>query len=147
MANAKAVQISGNTVTFLMDLRKDAPVIRKLHPTENLVWRISVTVDVTGVNRESMLTNNFSGSSMRVKLQAKLRKKTDTELDKLVEVGYKTTWSEIGAAEVLSTGDLMARLSKDQFIEIMTEEYDLSVEAAEKMYNIKHGIPVTAPEN
>lgn len=136
MASTKAVTIVSNVVSFLMDLRKDL---------EDKPFKIQVTVDITGVNRESMLTNNFAGSSMRVKLQAKLRKKTDAELEQLVTNGYNTTWAEIGAAEVLSTGDLMARLSKDQFIEIMCDEYDLDMETAEKMYNIKHGIPVSPP--
>jgi len=145
MAIDKKVYINGNIVTFNMEVTKDKSGV-VTSPTHI----IPVTVDVTGVTREQMLSNNFSGSSMRVKIQnTHLRPLPEAKLRELAKTGYKTTWSKIdsGAPEMAPVDRLML-LSKDDFIETMGKDLGIPREQAERIYCNKHGLEyVPAPKN
>jgi len=129
------MEINGNIVTFEMSLKKDQ--------LKGIEYKINVTVDVADVSRETMLENCFSGASMRVRLQTKLRKRSNRELAQLAISGYKTTWSSISAREgstPANPADLLMKLSRSEFVDFMDDQYGIEEHVAIKMYNKKHGI-------
>ena len=133
MANSKAVSVIGNSCDFLMEVTKNKTAGTPEH-------KIVVTVDVTGVSRETMLSNNFSGSSMRVKLQSIMRRKTEVELSGYEKDGYRTTWTEIDAGTVQTLKDRLMAMNVDQFVEFCEEQFEMEYEDAIKLFNRKHGI-------
>ena len=135
MASDKKVYVKGNSVEFQMDVTKDKT---KGTPTHF----IKVTCDVTGVTRDTMLQNNFSGSSMRVKLQnSYMRKQPESTLARYASEGYKTTWKDIDDGYASNPIDLLMMVSRDDFIESMSK-LGIEREQAIRIYNHKHGFPV-----
>ena len=109
----------------------------------NFEVKIDVEIDFAGATKAQMLQCCASGQSARVQLQGQLRKKSTTNLTEMASKGHKVKFTDILAGPPpASAGDLLLALSKEDFIELMCEDYDLSADRAEKMYNIKHGISV-----
>ena len=133
MAINKKVIVSDNVVTFTMGVKKDS--FAKVQHV------IKVTVNVEGVSRETMLQNNFAGSSMRVKLQnGFMRKQTEGTLAAMAINGYKTTWKDIDSGFDMDPIDALMLLDKPTFIGKMVKDLGLSEGQAEEIYNRKHGI-------
>jgi len=107
---------------------------------------IAVEMDYTGAKRGDIITQCSGGQSIRVKLQDQLRSLPTSTLNRYAAEGYKCKFNDIyDGKQILQPKDIILSLSKDDFIDLMCEEYDLSYERAETMYNVKHGIKVEAP--
>ena len=136
MAIDKKVHVNGDSVTFTMGVKKDS--------FAKVQHEIKVTCDVTGINRTTLLQNNFSGSSMRVKLQnGHMRKQTEQTLERYGREGYKTSWKAIDDGFTASPVDLLMALNRDDFIETMAK-MGIEREQAIRIYNHKHDLPVTS---
>ena len=139
MAINKKVYINGNIVTFTMGVKKDS--FAKVQHV------IKVTVNVEGVSRETMLQNNFAGSSMRVKLQnGFMRKQTEGTLAAMATNGYRTTWKDIDSGFDMDPIDALMLLDKPTFIGKMVKDLGLSEEKAIEIFNRKHNIVETEDE-
>ena len=131
----KVVTVDGDTCSFNMVVKRDS------FATEH---DIKVTVDVTGITRDAMLANNFSGSSMRVKAQSKARKFSDKMLNTLAESGWKLKWAEIAEKYVPTIQDAIMELTWEQFFELMSEQFGMTDrEQVRRMYCKKHDIEYT----
>jgi len=133
MKRDKKVYVTGDVVKFGMEVTRD----KTGGTPEHFIY---IKVDIAGVSRETTLTNNFSGSSMRVKLQAIMRRKTEMELSGYEKDGYKTTWGEIDAGQVQTMKDRLMAMSVDEFTEFCEEQFEMDYEDAIKLFNRKHGI-------
>jgi len=133
MTRDKKVYVTDNTIRFGMEVTRD----KTKGTPEHFIY---VEVDITGVSRETTLSNNFSGSSMRVKLQSIMRRKTEVELSGYEKDGYKTNWAEIDAGTVQTLKDRLMAMNVDQFVEFCEKEFEMEYEDAIKLFNRKHGI-------
>lgn len=126
-----AIAINGNTVTFEMKLKKDS-----LKAPEH---KIKVEVDITGVSREILIKVCFSGSSARVRLQSKLRKKSESELARLAANGYKTTLKAIMEKDAQQDyTDALHALSREEFIKTIMRDFGCDKATAATLYEKKH---------
>jgi hypothetical protein len=102
----------------------------RLHQRTRLHARCEI--DVTGVTIEEFAAVAFSGMTTRVKLQAQLRKLSETELTALAANGYKTTWKELYSRQVASISlekaiDLM---TPSKFFDLLTGTFGLEIDLA-----------------
>lgn len=126
------VVIDGTIVLFTMGIKRDS-----FAPEHS----ISVSVDTDGVELDQVFAVTFSGSSARVRIQTRLRKLSEQELTRLESTGYECKWADIFEKVETSPADALAKLTREQFVDLIVEEYGLPTEQAEEMYNNKHGLP------
>ena len=124
----KLVTVNDNLVSFTMGLKRDS-----LTAPEHT---IRVEIDVTNVSREALLKMLFSGQSARVKLQTRLRKKTDEALYRLEKSVYKITWKKLFEED--SYADIMMTLSREDFVRRVMLDYKCDETLANNLYNSKH---------
>ena len=126
-----AIEIKGNTVTFTMKIKKDS-----LKAPEHT---IDVEVDIAGIKLETFIKVCFSGSSARVRLQSKLRKKSEGELAKLAANGLKITLKSIMEKDAAQEyADAMMALTREQFVERVVKDFGATPQQANEMYDRKH---------
>jgi len=130
---SKKLEIIGKKAVFTMSLKGgDLP--------SNYEVEINVTMDFTGATEAQMIKCCASGQSARVALQGQLRKKTISDLDKLVENGLNVSFTDVIDGEVVSPIDRLLALTREQFVEIISRDMGLSEEECIAIYNRKHGI-------
>lgn len=125
------VVIDGTIVLFTMGIKRDS-----FAPEHS----ISVSVDTAGAELDQVFAVTFSGSSARVRIQTRLRKLSENELTELESTGYECKWNDIFERVETSQADLLAKLTREQFVTLIVGEYGVSEEVATGMYNKKHGI-------
>ena len=126
-----AIEITGNIVSFDMKIKKDS-----LKAPEH---KISVQADITNVSRETLIKVCFSGSSARVRLQSKLRKKSESELARMAINGYKTTLKAIMEKDAQQDyTDALHALSREEFIRTIMRDFRCDEAMAAKLYEKKH---------
>ena len=130
MAKDKKALIEGKMATFGMDIRREqnAPV-----------HHIKCTIDFENVEPGEMARILFSGSSARVRIQSRLRSKTERELKGLEETGFRAHWNDALANATPSPQDTLAKLTFRQFFETL-KDYGVSKKHAVEMYANKHGL-------
>lgn len=130
---AKKLDIIGNKAIFDMTLKGgDLP--------DGFEAEISVEMDFSGASNEQLYKCCASGQSARVALQGQLRKKPVLTLGKYHKEGLKVKFTDIIANDIVRPMDRLLALSKESFTEVMVEELGMDENAAEALYNKKHGI-------
>lgn len=136
---AKKMTIVGKKAIFEMSIKG-----AKL--PDNFEAFIQVEMDFEGAKFEDMLKCCASGQSARVALQSQLRAKSVEELNGLAKNGLKVSFSDIIKGNVTRPIDRIMALSHDDFIEMMVTDLGMTDEAAEKLYERKHGLVSTETE-
>ena len=131
MASKYAVEVYGDTVQFLMRIKRDS------FANEH---EILVKVDITGVAHDSIVKYAFSGATLRVKLQSQLRNKTEAQLIEYAKKGYNTTYADIDGGSTVTLGDRLMKLTKDQFIAFMFENFGMPEAEAIIVFRRKHNL-------
>ena len=102
--------------------------------------KIDARMDFTGVSVDAMARCCASGQSARVRLQAQLRKKSTTELQKLELTGLDVHFNEIASVGVESPMDTLMKMTRDEFVEHVMDAFDIDVDECHEIYNRKHGL-------
>jgi len=109
-------------------------------------FNITVEFDFTGLSLKQCHALLIDSSSPRVKLATRLRSMGVEKLKGLEANGYKCLVSDLGIraiGQTQSAGDILMKMDKPTFISWMVENIPgVDAEAAEKVYNKKHGIVV-----
>ena len=130
---AKRFEIIGKKAFFTMSIKGgDLP--------SNFEVEIEAEMDFEGASQEQLLKCCASGQSARVALQSQLRKKPVAALRSYADNGLKVKFTDIISGDIAKPTDKLLALSKEDFVEIISEEFGISMEQAEKIYNQKHEI-------
>jgi len=123
---AKRFEIIGKKAFFTMSIKGgDLP--------SNFEVEIEAEMDFEGASQEQLLKCCASG-------QSQLRKKPVAALRSYVDNGLKVKFTDIISGDIAKPTDKLLALSKEDFVEIISEEFGISMEQAEKIYNQKHEI-------
>ena len=102
---------------------------------------IPVEMDFSGATEAQKILCCASGQSARVQLQGQKRKEKPEALSMQAMEGLKIKFTDVLTGPPPKTArDLLLEMSREDFVEMMTEDYDLSVERANEIYNVKHGL-------
>lgn len=103
--------------------------------------KFTVEIDTTGVPANAYIPYTFGGASVRVKLQGWMRNKwTEAQFIEKSKETLKLHFNDIIKGMEVPLKDRIAALEKDDFVELMMDEYGMEEEQAVALYNKKHGI-------
>lgn len=136
---SKKMIISGKTAKFEMSIKG-----AKL--PDNFEAYIKVEMNFEDAKFEDMLRVCASGQSARVALQSQLRAKTVPELQGMEKNGLIVRFNDIITGSVSRPIDKIMALSREDFIEMMIEEFDMDELTAINLFNKKHGIVAEATD-
>ncbi len=133
MTKKKGLEINDNRAFFTMKLKGG-------NLPEDFEAVIETIIDFTGASVSDLQKVCASGQSARVALQSQLRKKSVQELVNMGTNGLTIAFDDIYAGTITKPIDKIMALGREEFIDLMVDQLDMTMDQASTLYNKKHGI-------